>query len=344
MDHETDRRSVLHDVSSLEHVAVFRALQLGDMLCAVPALRALRAALPAARIVLVAMPWTRAWAKRYPHYIDDFMAFPGYPGLPEQSWRAATVAMFLRRAQARHLDLVIQMHGNGRITNPVIGLFGARRRAGFFQPGDYCPDTKRFLPYPDREPEIRRMLRLVRFLGAPDRGEALEFPLTSADEQAARTLRDQAGLSAAEDYICVHPGARAVRRRWPVTHFAAVADALAAMGLRVVITGSETERPLAAAVADAMHAPALDLSGRTDLGALAALLRGARLLVCNDTGVSHLASALAVRSVVVFSGSDPGRWAPLDCGLHRTFTHAEADVSPVLTAARELLAGRAHAA
>ncbi len=349
MSHETDRSPVLHDASALKHVAVFRALQLGDMLCAVPALRALRAALPAARIVLGGMPWAREWSKRYRHYIDEFLPFPGYPGLPEQPWQAPAVTAFLRRAQAQRFDLAIQLHGSGRLTNPLVTLFGARQSAGFYQAGDYCPDAARFLVYPQREPEIRRLLHLVTFLGAPNCGEALEFPLTPKDEQAARTLRDEAGLAAGEDYVCLHPGARTSARRWGIEYFVAVGDALAAMGLRVVLTGSERERQLTGALAKAMRAPAIDLAGWTDLGRLGALLRDARLLVCNDTGVSHVASALAVPSVVVFSDSDPARWAPLDRQRHRVVTafvatEAQAGVQAVLSAAQELLrAGHGHA-
>ena len=61
-----------------------------------------------------------------------------------------------------------------------------------------------------------------------------------------------------------------------------------------------------------MRFEALDLAGRTTLGTLAAILERARMLVCNDTGVSHLADALSVPSVVISTGDNPERWAPVD--------------------------------
>jgi ADP-heptose:LPS heptosyltransferase len=320
-------------------VAVFRALQLGDLLCAVPALRALRAALPAAEVVLVGLPWARALVDRYPAYLDGFRAFPGYPGLPEQSPQTARIPGFLAALRAEQFDLALQLHGSGTVTNPLVARFGARHTAGFYPAGGPCPDPERFLAWPDRGLEAGRLLRLVEFLGMPPRGEHLEFPLTERDFGALASLGGAEDLRAGE-YACVHPGASVPQRRWAPANFAAVARALAGRGLRVVLTGTAKEAGLTAEVARRAGVPCLDLAGRTGLGALGALLRGARLLVCNDTGVSHLADALRVPSVVISTGDNPERWAPANGRLHRVLTREEG-VTPedVLRQAGALLGG-----
>jgi ADP-heptose:LPS heptosyltransferase len=70
-----------------------------------------------------------------------------------------------------------------------------------------------------------------------------------------------------------------------------------------------------------MHARAINLAGKTSLGSLAALLKKSRLLICNDTGTSHIAAGLKVPSVIITTGSDPYRWAPLNEELHTTLYH-----------------------
>jgi ADP-heptose:LPS heptosyltransferase len=66
-----------------------------------------------------------------------------------------------------------------------------------------------------------------------------------------------------------------------------------------------------------MTPPALDLAGRTTVVERAALVERASLVVCNDTGISHIAAAVGTRSVVISSGADTERWAPLDSRRHR---------------------------
>lgn len=296
-------------------IAVFRALQLGDMLCVVPALRALRAAAPQAHITLIGMPWAESFVQRFHRYIDDLLVFPGYPGFPEQPAQPAAFPRFLEQAQARRFDLAIQLHGSGALSNPIAVLLGAAHTAGFYQPGQYCPDGERFLAWDEQEHEVLRFIRLMEFLGAPAQGNELEFPLADADYQSLG--RSIAMLPAPGSYVCVHPGARLPSRRWLPQRFAAVADRLADDGWQVVLTGSNEEREVVQAVRHAMRSKPLDMCGKTDLGGLAALIAQARLVVCNDTGISHIAAAVATPSVIVCCGSDPQRWAPLDSARHR---------------------------
>jgi ADP-heptose:LPS heptosyltransferase len=310
----------LIDRRLLRNVAVFRALQLGDLLVTVPAFRALRAALPEATISLIGLPWARAFVERFGRYVDRLIEFPGYPGLPEREPEIGAVPGFLRRMQEERFDLVLQMHGSGGITNPLVALFGADQVAGFYLPGRFCPDPERFFLHPSDEPEVAVHLSLMRFLGVPLQGMHLEFPIDEADRAALQAITEQHPLTRGT-YVCIHPGSQLASRRWPVERFAGVARALAARGLHVVLTGTESERYLTHAVAQAMRSPALDLAGQTTLGALGAVIEGAQLVVSNDTSVSHIAAALRVPSVVIASGSDVARWRPLDHGRHRVLWH-----------------------
>ncbi len=325
------------DLETVRRIAIFRALKLGDLLCTVPALRAMRAAYPQAEITLIGLPWAASFVDRFHKYLDDFIEFPGHPAFPERQPRIDQTAKFFTQTFKRKFDLAIQMHGSGNIANALIVLLGARQTAGFYVPGEYCPDESRYLIYPEHKPEIWRHLSLVALLGVPLQGDHLEFPLNDADREEYERL--QAANSLHKDqYVVLHPGASSADKCWPPEKFALVGDALAQMGYQVVITGSQAERELAAAVRAKMRAPVVDLAGKTSLGGLAMTLQNSRLLVCNDTGVSHVAAALYVPSVVLFTNSEHHRWAPLNRELHRTITHAAYAIpEDVLTEAQALL-------
>jgi ADP-heptose:LPS heptosyltransferase len=288
---------------------------LGDLLASVPALRALRAARPDVHVTVITWPEVATVLDRQAAYVDELLPFPGYAGIPERPVDGRAWPAFVAATRARRFDLAIQAYGGQASANAVTAAIGARRTAGFFTPGAVDVDLATHLPYPFRRHEVDRHLDLVEFLGVPRGPRHLEFASTAADrEEADRVLGKQGVVD--EPYVVVHPGATAPSRRWLPERFAAVVDALAADGARIVLTGVRSEAAVTAAVREAASAPIVDLTGRTSLGGLAAVLARARLLVGNDTGTAHLAAALAVPSVTVFQAGELARWAAEDRDRH----------------------------
>ena len=334
----------------MRSIAVVRALALGDMICAIPALRALRARFPGAHIALIGLPWAEDIVRRFPAYLDELIPFPGFPGIPEVAVDPRRVTTFLTEMQDRRFDLAVQLQGNGLVINGFVALLGAERLAGFVPAGLGPPRDRAgdmWVAYPAAGHEVDRLLRLTAALGAPI-DDRLEFPVTDEDRGAAARLLAP-GSVGERPIAIVHAGGSRPERRWPAERFAAVADTLAGEGLTIVLTGTDGEAAATAAVAAAMRNPAVDLTGRTSLGALAGLVATARLVVANDTGVSHLAAAIGTDSVTVFSASDRERWAPVASPRNVAVGQGVAEgetgrvdvpVAEVLAAARDLLSDR----
>ena len=285
---------------------------LGDLLCSVPALRALRGARPDVRVTLLTWPEVEPVVSRISRYVDELLPFPGVDGIPERPPRRDQWTPFLDAARARRFDLAVQCYGDNAVANRVASAVGARAVGGFAPTGWSPPagSERLHLPYPTREHEVWRHLHLVEQLGVPlpESADVMEIAVEEEDERSAAFLRTRHRLSPGR-YVVLHPGASAATRRWPPAAYADVADRLHEQGLTVVLTGQAGESDVTSQVLIRMQHPAVDLTGRTALGALAVLLRDSALLVSNDTGTAHLAAAVGARTVVVFQPGDPRRWA-----------------------------------
>ncbi|MGE5450744.1 MAG: glycosyltransferase family 9 protein [Acidobacteriota bacterium] len=304
----------------IHRIAVFRALGLGDLICATPALAALRQQFPHAHISLIGQPWAAEFAARLDS-VDEFIAFPGHPQLPEppadpQGWETFVLDM-----QSRGIDLLIQLHGSGTVTNGLMTQLGARHVAAFHEPHRLPPEPVLGVPWNLSGTEPMRLLAMMRAFGWARPGETprLDFPWRQSDQAAARALMRLRSKGTWRDhpYVCIHPGAQLASRRWPASRFAEVAATLSQQGYTIVLTGVHSEAELGQQIEAAVPGPCINLIGLTSLWSMGALIRGATLLVCNDTGVSHVAAALGTRSVVISCGADVARWAPANHGLHR---------------------------
>jgi ADP-heptose:LPS heptosyltransferase len=264
-------------------VLALRALGLGDLATAVPAVRALRRAYPDHELVL-ATPSVLAPLVTDIGAVDRLLPTGAYVRAPIDR---------LRWPGARP-DVAVNLHGRGPQSHGVLLAHRPARLLAFA-----CPPT--FVDGPlwsDDEHDVARWCRLLAWYGIAADPADLDLP-------APPVIPRWAGA------IVLHPGASGAERCWPVERFAGLARRLVADGHRVLLSGGPGERGRAAAVARAAGLPAdMILAGHTDLAELAALVAHASLVVCGDTGVAHLATAYGTPSVVLFGPMTPAKWGP----------------------------------
>jgi len=258
-------------------LVVLRALGLGDFLTAVPALRALAAAFPGHRRILLAPAWLEPLAALLDGAVNRILDVEG---------RGAAPAAL--PPQAHGADVAVNLHGRGPQSTAL--LWGTRpwRLVSFGVPGGPA--------WHEEEHEVARWCRLLEESGIPADPRALDLDAPPGTERHGATV--------------LHPGAAAAARRWPTDRWAAVARSELAAGRAVVVSAGPGEETEAMSVAAAAGLPSATVRTGGDLGALARLVAGAGRVACADTGVAHLATALRVPSVVLFGPTPPAEWGP----------------------------------
>jgi len=270
-----------------------RALKLGDLLVAVPALHAIRRSRPDHRLVLAVPGWLEPIAE----LVGGIDVLWPTPGLDHP----------LGIEQGR-IDTAMNLHGNGPESRGVLEQLRPRVALGHASPGWDGPEWE------DHVLERHRWARLADAHGMP------------ADQEDIGIARPDLP-SAAPGAAVVHVGAFYGSRHWPVDRFATVVRELREEGRRVVLTGSDAERPRALEVAalaglDDESVRADVLAGTIDLAEMAAVVADASVVVTVDTGAAHLASAYATPSVVLFGPAPPEEWGPPETGPHVVLTDA----------------------
>ena len=278
------------DQSGRPVALALRALKLGDLLVAVPALKAMHRALPEHRLLLA----TSAWLEPLIPLV------PGLDGLVPAKGLDALLPI-----APGVVDVAANLHGYGPESRAIVDALDARLAVQHARPGEEG------LPWLDGILERERWVRLTGAFGMPgDKDDvALDRPAVPSPAPGAAV---------------VHVGAFYGSRQWPAARFAAVARELADSGRQVVFSGSASERPRALEVArlGGFDEEAV-LAGRMELDVFAALVADAALVVTADTGAAHLASAYRIPSVVIFGPAPPEEWGPPASGPHIVLTHAE---------------------
>jgi len=269
-------------------VLALRALGLGDALTGIPALRGLRRAWPYAELALACPPPLGHWLRRL-GVVDRVVACHGAHQPP---WHGAPP------------DVAVNLHGRGPQSHRALLSLAPRRLVAFRDEETAFTDGP---VWQADEHEVDRWTRLVRSVG----GEC------SAQDLRLRPRRQ----ASPGGPVVVHPGAASGSRRWPLDRWLAVVDQLVRRR-PVVVTGTPSEGSLCAVLG---AVPGVEnRCGSDDLDSLTDLVASASLLLSGDTGVAHLATAVATPSVTLFGPVPPRWWGPLlDPDLHTVLWHAD---------------------
>jgi ADP-heptose:LPS heptosyltransferase len=268
-------------------LVVLRAIKLGDLLVAVPALHALRRTFPGHRITLA----TTAWLAPVVELVTDVDVHLAQHGLDHPI-----------QVPAGAVDIAVNLHGAGPESGQLIDALQARRVIGHGAPDG-----------PEWQHDVHERVRWAGLMTAHG------MPADPDDVSIAVP----AVPAVVEGAAVVHVGAFHGARHWPVDRFAEVVRGLVARGHHVVLTGGadDVERALAVAESAGLDDAAV-LAGRLDLQPFAAVVAAASLLVTVDTGAAHLASAYGIPSVVLFGPAPPEAWGPPASGPHVVLTDA----------------------
>jgi ADP-heptose:LPS heptosyltransferase len=268
---------------------VLRALYLGDLLTGLPALRMLRSALPDHRIVLAA-PVDVGWLAQAAGTVDDVVAARELDPLVNAPIGA---------------DVAVDLHGSGPGSRQLLEATHPRRLVSYFG-GPHL--------WSSQEHEVDRWCRLI--------GEAFEVAPPWPGVRGTLPIPD---ADVPRGVTVIHPGAKAAARRWPVDRYAELARRLTVIGHDVVVTGNGAEDELTRQAAGASQCRRLV---GVPLSTLLALVAHARLVVCGDTGIAHVASAYGTPSVVLFGPVAPALWGPPANGPHRALWHGSGTDDP----------------
>ncbi len=293
-------------------VLLIRPDHLGDMLFLTPGLAALRQALPAARITVLAGPWAAEVLRGNPHVDAVFTCpFPGFERRPKTSALAPYRVLLAQARQQRDAyDAAVILRFDHWWGAWLAAAAGIPRRIGYAWP-EVQPFLTQPVPY---QPGRHEVLQNATALAAlSPRLEAplppTRFYVADADRAWAAAWLAERGASSG-CLVAIHPGAGAAVKQWPPAAWAEVGAALSAHhGVHILLTGGPSERGLADAVATGLPS-ALNTAGQTSLGQLAALYERCALVLGSDSGPLHLAVAVGAATVHLYGPISSAKFGP----------------------------------
>lgn len=296
---------VYEEAMNLKRILLIKMTALGDVVLAVPALRALREKFPRAYISVLVSLQSRPILQRCP-YINELIT---YDHRDRKS--IARMMRLARRLQRGNFDIVIDLQNNRR-SHALSFLSFAPQRYGY--------DNKKFsffLNYKVKERKtplspVEHQLGTLNMLGVKSSAPQLELWPSSFDFDWAKRFLENQWLAAGQKLVGMNisVSARWLTKRWSIEKFAQLANLLAKDYIRVVITGVSTDREIVQKLRQRTQAKPIDACGKTTIMQFACLLKHCQVFITPDSAPMHIAAAMKVPFVALFGPTEPRRHLP----------------------------------
>ena len=301
-------------------ILLIRTDRIGDVLLSTPAIKAVRDAYPNAHIAMMVRPYAADIVDGNP-YLDEVILYDK-DGEHKSIFATLKFAAGLRK---KRFDLAIILHPTNR-SNIIPFLAGIPERVGYDKKGGIFL-TKRLkdVKHLGEKHEIDYNLDVLRAVGIEAKDRALYMPVKSGDERIIDRFFLLNDVDKKDTIIAIHPGASCPSKRWPAYRFGRVADELIDRHkVKVVIIGGPADIKTVKEVESGMLHKPIILSEGHSLGEVAALLKGCKIFISNDSGPVHIAVAVGTPVISIFGRLDPGlspaRWGPVgpnDIVIHK---------------------------
>jgi lipopolysaccharide heptosyltransferase II len=290
----------------VDKILIINVNWLGDVVFSTPALKAIRKKFPDAKISCLVISRCEQVLKNNPR-IDEIIVYDEYG----KHRSLLSKIKFIRYLRKKQFDVVYVLHPS--LKRAMIGfLAGIPERVGYSTKKRGFLLTHAVAVPAETMHKIDYFLYLLNQAGIPTVDRNCEFFISEKDKDEARKILEQAGVSEKDRFVVINPGGNWLMKRWPVRHFATLADWLSKKKkLKVVISGSKKDKVLAQGIINKAKTKLLVITGMTDLHQLAAIMVRSVCVVTADSGPMHIACASGANTIAIFGPTSPELTGPV---------------------------------
>jgi len=297
-------------------ICIYRIGNIGDIICAIPSMIAIRKKFPNANITLLTSPGGKN--------------MPGAKELLKNAWFIDNMWIyymheiislrqklnFIKRVRSNKFDLWIELPTNlvtfqTALRNILLAKLSGAQNAFGFRINTVKLWAKEQSKYRKFTKEVDRLLQILQIQSIYTKEILFDLPISEIDRQKIKILLKKNNIDRTLPIIAMSPGGKRISNRWPAEYFIKIGQRWIKNGAKILVLGGDRDRDLAKKIVNSIGSGAYNIAGETTLLQSAEILKRCILLLTNDIGTMHLAVAVGTSCVALFSARDfPGKWYP----------------------------------